>query len=183
MLRKILEDSMHHLKASYALSVAIALLVGTAGTALAQDLPTGSYQSSCTGAAISGARLTASCTDSSGTSVSTSIRYAVCTNTGADIANINGRLMCARNGHYYGHGRGRMYRGRGGRYAMIRAGVPPTGSYQASCRNASMNGSTLIATCTNNGGQSITSYLDISQCRSTDEIGNIDGQLRCIYRG
>jgi hypothetical protein len=41
----------------------------------------------------------------------------------------------------------------------------------------------LTATCTAANGQRVTSYLDISQCRSTDDIGNVNGQLRCVYRG
>jgi hypothetical protein len=45
-----------------------------------------------------------------------------------------------------------------------------------------MNGSTLSASCTNNGGGRTTSYLDVSQCRANDDIGNLNGQLRCIFR-
>ncbi len=147
-----------------------------------QQMPAGSYQQSCNNARVRGGTLTANCTNNSGQRVRSSLAYASC--NGADIGNINGQLSCVRaNSGYYGRGQGRYGHGRNGRYSGNRgnAGLP-AGSYQQSCNNASMNGSTLSANCRNNSGAMMTSYLDVSQCRSTDDIGNLNGQLRCIYR-
>ncbi len=169
------------------LGAALALSAASTGGASAQmygsgAIPSGSYQASCTNARVRGNTLVASCTNNSGQRVRSSIAVNACAN--ADIGNINGQLSCVRNGNMYGRGRGRYGRGRSGLYRPnYSGGGLPAGSYSQSCTNAQLNGSTLTATCTAANGQSITSYLDISQCRSTDDIGNVNGQLRCVYRG
>jgi hypothetical protein len=145
-----------------------------------QTLPAGSYQGSCTNARLRGNTLTASCTNTSGQRVRSSLNVPC---VGADIGNVNGQLTCVRNGNMYGQGRGRYGKGRSGLYNQRYTGGLPPGSYQGSCRNEAMNGSTLTATCTAANGQWVTSYLDVSQCRSTDDVGNVNGQLRCVYRG
>jgi hypothetical protein len=146
-----------------------------------QALPAGSYQQSCINARVRNNMLIASCTNTSGQRVRSTINVNACRS--ADIGNINGQLSCVRNGNMYGQGRGRYGRGRSGLYNQRYTGGLPPGSYQQSCRNETMSGSTLTATCTAANGQWVTSYLDVSQCRSTDDVGNDNGQLRCIYRG
>ncbi len=169
-----------------ALGAALALSAASTGGASAQmygtgAVPSGSYQSTCINARVRNNTLVANCTNNSGQRVRTSIAVNACAN--ADIGNINGQLSCVRNGSMYGRGRGRYGRGRSGLYRQNYSGGLPAGSYAQSCTNAQLNGSTLTATCTAANGQSVTSYLDISQCRSTDDIGNVNGQLRCVYRG
>ncbi len=170
--------------AMVALGAALALsMVSTegAGAQMNQNLPAGSYQGSCTNMRIRGNTLVASCTNTSGQRVRSSLNVSTC--TGADIGNVNGQLTCVRNGNYYGRGRGTRANGRSGRYGQRYTAGLPAGSYQGSCTNAQINGSTLSAVCTNTSGQGVSSYLDISQCRTTDDIGNVNGQLRCVYRG
>jgi len=172
---------MNRLAIPIALSAALVMSTLAGGTALAQmygAVPAGSYQQSCSNIRVRGnGLLMASCMNNSGQRVRSQIAYQSC--RGADIGNIDGRLSCVRSGNYYGRGQGRYGGRHGGRY---RGGALPAGSYQASCNNASMNGSTLSANCRNYSGAYMTSYLDVSQCRSSDDIGNVNGQLRCIYR-
>jgi len=66
--------------------------------------------------------------------------------------------------------------------AQFGFGNIPSGSYQQSCVNAYMRGNTLIASCTNNNGQRVTSSLDVSRCRGAD-IGNVNGTLSCNGNG
>jgi len=145
-------------------------------------VPSGSYQQSCTNARVRGNVLFASCMNNNGQRVRTQIPVGQCGRS--DIGNINGQLSCVRSDYGYGgNGRGRRGYGRGGRFGRNYSGSLPNGSYTQSCQNASMNGSTLTAQCRNNGGGWNTSYLDISRCNTNDDIGNVNGQLRCVYRG
>jgi CVNH domain len=57
-------------------------------------------------------------------------------------------------------------------------GAAPGGSYQSSCTNVQMSGSTLSATCTSPNGGSITSSINASRCRGMD-IANLNGRLVC----
>jgi hypothetical protein len=171
---------MHRISTAIALGGALVLTTMAPGSVLAQgygNMPAGSYQQSCTNVRVRGGTLVASCTNNGGQRVRSSLIINSC--TGADIGNVNGQLTCVRTGNYYGRGRGRHGAGQAGRY---RQGALPSGSYQQSCSNASMNGSTLTASCSNNSGNAVTSYLDVSQCRANDDIGNVNGQLRCIFR-
>lgn len=164
-----------------ALGAALALSTLSTGQAPAQAIPPGSYQQSCINAHVRNNLLIATCTNNSGQRVRSTINVNACRS--ADIGNINGQLSCVRNGNMYGRGHGRYGRGHSGLYrTQYSAGLPP-GSYTQSCVNAQMSGSTLSATCRAYNGQPVTSYLDISQCRPTDDIGNVNGQLRCVYRG
>ncbi len=170
--------------AMVALGAALALsMVSTEGASAQgyQTLPAGSYQGSCTNMRLRGNTLVASCTNTSGQRVRSSLDVSTC--TGADIGNVNGQLACVRNGSYYGRGRGTRGTGRAGRYGQRYTAGLPAGSYQASCTNAQISGSTLSAVCRTFSGQGLSSYLDISQCRPNDDIGNVNGQLRCVYRG
>jgi len=183
---------MKRLALPIALCAALVTATLAGGTASAQvyggygNAPAGSYQQTCNGIRVRGnGLLTANCLNNNGQRVRSSLAFRSC--QGADIGNINGQLSCVRAGSgYYGRGHGRYGNHRGGRYGNGDRdndnGALPSGSYQQSCNNASMQGSTLTANCRNNSGAYMTSYLDVSQCRSTDDIGNLNGQLRCIYR-
>lgn len=76
------------------------------------------------------------------------------------------------NGNGYGYGNGRYNGNSGYGYGL------PGGSYQQSCNNARMNGSTLYASCTAANGQWINSSINVNNCRGTD-IANRNGYLRC----
>ena len=172
---------MYRILTALALGGALVLSALAPASVLAQGygvIPAGSYQQSCTNVRVRGRTLVASCTNNSGQRVRSSLAINSC--TGADIGNVNGQLTCVRTGNYYGRGRGRHGAGQAGRYRQ--GGALPSGSYQLSCSGAFMNGSTLTASCTNNSGSAVTSYLDVSQCRPNDDIGNVNGQLRCIFR-
>jgi hypothetical protein len=61
------------------------------------------------------------------------------------------------------------------------AQTSPSGSYQQSCRNIGVNGSTLYANCQNiNGEWQSTQLQDFQRCAG--EIGNNNGALRCDMR-
>jgi hypothetical protein len=189
---------MKRLALPIALCAALVTATLAGGTASAQvygqqgygNAPAGSYQQTCNGIRVRGnGLLTANCLNNGGQRVRSSLAFQSC--RGGDIGNINGQLSCVRGGSgYYGRGHGRRGNHRGGRYRNRdnddnnngNPGALPSGSYQQSCNNASMQGSTLTANCRNDSGAYMTSYLDVSQCRSTDDIGNLNGQLRCIYR-
>jgi hypothetical protein len=153
--------------------------------------PAGSYQSSCTNVQMRGSMLSATCTPPNGNSITSTINASSC--NGADIANVNGRLQC--NGTAYGNGNGNGYgnrNGNGNGYGNRngngngngygngngRYGTAPGGSYQSSCTNVQMNGSTLTATCTAPNGGNITSSINASTCQGAD-IANYNGRLRC----
>jgi len=61
-------------------------------------------------------------------------------------------------------------------------GPIPAGSYQSTCRGASMNGNMLSAQCTGPTGAPIFSSIDTNGCRGRD-IANDRGYLRCNASG
>jgi CVNH domain len=61
------------------------------------------------------------------------------------------------------------------------AQTSPSGSYQQSCRDIGVNGSTLYASCKNSNGEwQSTQFQDFQRCAG--EIGNNNGTLRCDMR-
>ena len=54
----------------------------------------------------------------------------------------------------------------------------PNGSWQKSCKNGTLNGSILTATCPDTSGHSITSSLDLNTCAPGDVFNNL-GHLGC----
>jgi hypothetical protein len=178
--------------------------LGLAATALApagaQTIPSGSYQQSCTNIHVRGTELIARCTNPQGARVRSSIELNSCRR--GDIVNANGQLACNRNGY----GRGGGYNNGGynnggynnggnnnggynnggynnggynnGGYNNGRYGRTPSGSYQSSCTNVSMNGGILTASCTAPNGQYITSTINPAQCRGGD-VANVNGRLAC----
>lgn len=59
-----------------------------------RGLPNGSYLSSCVNATIRASVLSASCTNTSGQRIYSSLNVTRCTGYGRDIGNVNGRLHC-----------------------------------------------------------------------------------------
>jgi hypothetical protein len=169
--------------------VGAALAAASLAPALAQWVPPGSYQQSCTNVRVRDGELTARCTNSSGQRVRSSIAVNSC--RGGDIANSNGQLTCNGgngygrgrgygngngNGYNNGNGYGRGYNngngyGRGNGYA-------PGGSYQQSCNNIRMSGGVLTASCPSGNGNWMTTSIDPRSCRGTD-ITNRNGRLSC----
>lgn len=82
------------------------------------------------------------------------------------------------NGNHDGSGNGYGYNGNGNGYGGGYGYNLPGGSYQQSCMNARMNGSTLSATCTAANGSQTNSSLDVRRCQSRD-IANRNGYLSC----
>src|ERR1700682_3988813 len=124
------------------------------GTASAQNVPSGSYQQSCTNIRVRGDQLTARCNAPQGGTVRSSIALGSC--RGGDIANSNGQLTCNTTGngrrrrHDNGNGNGNGYGyGNGNGYGN---GAAPGGSYQQSCTGVQMRGSMLTATCPSGNG-------------------------------
>jgi hypothetical protein len=180
---------------------AAASLIGTAlSPAAAQSVPNGSYQQSCTNIRIRGDQLIARCNLPRGGTARSSITLDSCRR--GDIANVNGQLTCNGNGNGYGRGHrdgNGNYNGNGnhngngdyngngnhngngdynGNGNYNGNGYAPGGSYQGSCTNIQMNGSTLTASCTPPNGSRITSSINASQCRGAD-IANVNGRLAC----
>lgn len=124
------------------------------------QIPPGSYRQSCRDARTNGSMLYAECRDSRGVWQRASIDARTC--NGRDIANNNGRLVCA-----------------GGPAAQL-----PNGSYQQSCRNARIDRDRLVAECRDRRGTWISSSLDYNNCRnSSRDIANVDGRLTCALAG
>jgi hypothetical protein len=165
------------------LAAALSLVATGLAPASAQNIPSGSYQQSCTNIRVRGDQLMARCNNTSGGTVRTSISLGSC--RGGDIANSNGQLTCNANGYGrhrggYGNGgynNGGYNNGNGSGYGNGRYGNAPGGSYQQSCTSSRMRGSMLTATCPTANGQQITTTLDTSRCRN--DIANINGRLEC----
>jgi len=125
-------------------------------------LPAGSYRLSCYGAPVNGASLSATCMDANNNRRASSINPGSC--RGGDIANLNGRLSCAR-----GNGAG------SGSYA-------PGGSYQQTCDSAYLQGATLHARCADDSGYPRRTTINANSCRGRD-IANLGGRLACADAG
>lgn len=167
-------------------------------------LPPGSYQNSCTNERMNGSTLSAYCTAASGGRVYSSLNVNRC--GGGNVINSNGYLQCSGNGYNNGYNYGGGYNnggynsggynnghhhhhhnngnddddqgngnGNGNGYGYGNGSLP-AGSYQNSCTNIRMNGSTLSASCTSGSGQRIYSSINANRCQS---IRNENGYLRC----
>ena len=126
--------------------------------AQAQQVPRGSYLRSCPEATVSRNTLIATCRQVDGQwRQSTLADVDRCV---GDIGNNNGRLRCS-----YGPPPGPV----------------PGGSYQLSCTDARISGSTLSAACrTRNGRTQRSALAEINRC--VGDIGNDDGRLTCSRR-
>ncbi len=115
--------------------------------------PRGSYVQTCRDIQVREDSLRAHCQQHGGDWRDTSLEdYRRCT---SDIVNDDGHLRCAQSG----------------------GGSVPPGSYTRTCREISVNGDTLRASCERSDGRwNGTTLRDWRQCR---EITNIEGELRC----
>ena len=175
--------------------VAASVATGSAQMYGGNGLPQGSYQQSCVNLSMNGSTLSGSCTNSSGQRVYSSLDVNRC--GGSGIVNVNGNLTCNGNNGYNNGGNGNRQYGHHHRnrnnqnnnngnnnygnngYYNNGNGLPP-GSYQQSCSNLTMNGSTLSGSCTSASGQRVYSSLNVSRCMSRGaNVVNIDGRLRC----
>ena len=114
--------------------------------------PPGSYARSCEQTFVDGQNLRGNCRNrGGGLAATTLLDYRRCT---GDISNDDGALRCSRGG------------------------LPPAGSYTASCRSSFMDGQTLTSICrTVSGSEVPTTLTNVDACRSS--IANIDGRLTC----
>jgi hypothetical protein len=172
-------------------TTAVALAAMALGTASAQNIPSGSYQQSCTNIRVRSDVLTARCNAPRGGTVRSTISLDSCRR--GDIANMNGQLTCNNNGngHRYGQRNGNNGYGNNGYgnngygnngygnngYGNNGYGGLPAGSYQQSCTNATMSGGTLSANCPGNGTR-YNSSINARSCGGGD-IANINGRLQC----
>lgn len=158
-----------------AVAVVTLSVAGLAVSALAQNrsspprppggnLPSGSYQQTCRGANLNGNILSAQCPNSRGAPVFSSIDTNSC--RGRDIRNDNGYLRCDA----------------GGGPQPPRPPQVPTGSYQRSCRSATVSGDVLRAQCADERGRYVSASLNIRPCGNRD-IYNDRGRLGCNAGG
>ena len=131
-------------------TMAAAILALGVTAALAQQVPAGSYQRTCSNISVGGTTLNADCKTFNQQSIRTSLPYfASCV---GDIGNINGTLACAG----------------------------PNGSYALTCEDATVKGDTLHARCKKINGQFEETSLrgfqgfqgDISNCDGHLRNGN-----------
>lgn len=114
------------------------------------NLPAGSYSSSCHGCSVTQSKLTCTaCLDAAKERHLSSIDFPGCKSLG----NNHGKLQCDD----------------------AETSIP--GSYSSSCQGCSLTGVILTCSrCKSDNGQEIQSSLDTSNCRS---VGNSQGKLRC----
>ena len=114
--------------------------------------PTGSYTESCGEIRLWGDALRATCQNSTGQWLETSLRdFTHCV---GDIVNDEGTLRCSMGT------------------------APPTGPYSQSCRNIYFHGGALHAACKTSGDKWVRTTLDRAD-RCVGDITNNDGTLRC----
>jgi len=145
------------------------LQCGRGGFGIGRGLPFGSWRATCNNATLSNGILTASCDNSSGTFSNTSLSLANCPSR--NISNVQGTLVCAqgafRPGWMTGHNWGGM---------MQRTYTMPGGSWSASCRGASVQGSVLTAQCLNASGNWVVASFNLSSAPGSP-LHNANGVL------
>ncbi|MFN6953244.1 MAG: CVNH domain-containing protein [Acetobacteraceae bacterium] len=134
---------------------------GGGGGGGAQRVP-GDWDQSCRDADVRGSVLSAVCRTTDGNWRRTSIRYTDC--PGNRVRNENGWLVC---GQWSGWRDDDWRR------------VP--GSWDDSCRDASIRGGILTATCRTSGGRWERSSIAYRECPG-DRVRNADGRLVCEGR-
>lgn len=137
-------------------AVALSLFAFAPVTAAnAARIPDGSYLDSCFNVSRSGTVLRASCGKIDGSFKRTSLNLADC-ERGSTISNTNGVLTCDESDEYY---------------------QMPNGSWAASCKDWSMRGPLLTATCGKPDGTFVVSTLDVRDCDGP--VANRLGELVC----
>lgn len=152
--------------AAIALSFAFLMIASNASA----QTPRGSYLQTCTNIQFDGYMLEATCLNAYGQYRRTQIEAEMCER----IQNQNGQLVCERRGPPRGY-RGGMQPGYDQPYGGRAMPLPP-GSWRATCRNAQLRGTVLIAMCASVRGQLVQTSADVRSCRS---FGNNNGHLSC----
>jgi hypothetical protein len=152
-----------------ALAIALLFTAGISSQASAQTYePQGSWQMSCRNPHMQGSTFRAQCRRDDDSWSRSSIDVNQCPS--GMIANINGTLACEGNGY-----RGNYQRGSNQWNANNRL---PGGSWSMSCRNASMRGNALSASCQDGRGDYLTSSVDMTRC-AQNLFANNNGYLVC----
>lgn len=161
-----------------AVGFAAAFLVLSAGSALAQPEPDGSFTDSCQNVQVRNGDLRAQCrTANGGWNWTTLDDYERCD---GDIANLNGELVCREGANDDDTGPGRPpgpppSPPQGG---WNSGGNLPNGSYRQTCRNIEVDRDDLDAECQDRNGRYRDTQLDdYRRCRG--DIANDNGTLRC----
>lgn len=146
----------------------VCALVLCALPGVAQSIPPGSYQQTCTDMSVYGSALSARCQDKNGAWRSTRLSdFQNC----SEIVNDNGSLRCSKSRY---QGNGFVQGGYGQGY--------PRGDYVQTCRDIRADGNRLDAECQRRDGSwRRTSLDDMSRCRGS--IINNDGNLMCGSSG
>jgi hypothetical protein len=135
-------------------------LAASAALPAAAEGPPGSYQGTCTNVHVQkllggpGKNLTASCQKLNGKSVDAVLALPC----DGDIANKNGKLVCTSHPNPF---------------------APPPGTYVQSCKNASMAGPILRASCKAIDGSRIDTTINTLDCRGRDIGVKPNGKLTC----
>ena len=138
---------------------------------LAESLPNGSWQQSCSvnNASYFKGILTSACAKSGGSvQIISKLNYAESCQTNSLVKNDNGNLVCVMPKEIINsHTQGQMQF--------------PGGSWVTSYRtdSASLNGTMLISKCRNNQGQFIPAAIDLSTCQNSPLVQNNNGSLSC----
>lgn len=195
-------EAFHELIGGYVLVRRLIIIAGLLWAVIAATMPAsaqvppGSYLRSCSNIQFDGNTLSAFCVGPGGRSYPSRLAAGSCR---GDIANINGRLLCAGGGGaprpQYGGGPPPQYGGPPPQYdypppRQDYGGPPPYrgggeygggfglpgGSWRRSCGNPVMRGPILFAECQRTDGRIQPSRADIRACR---RFANINGQLAC----
>lgn len=137
------------------------------------NLPSGSWRQTCRYPVMRGTFLSAQCPTMGDRWTNATIDVRQC--RGRDVSNQNGRLYCdgrGGGGPGWGGGNGGGWNGggNGGRY--------PGGSWQETCRDGDLRGTTFSAQCRSGDGYWSGSSIDLRDCRS-NRLGNSNGRLSC----
>ncbi len=131
-------------------------------------MPGGSWRNSCRNARVGNGVLYADCQTGHGYN-RTQITLSQCRSRA--LLNRGGNLQCANPNQNRGYD---QYRGP----ASYSSAQLPGGSWSSSCRNAEMQGQTLVASCQNNNGVYRNASINVTQC-AQNLVANRNGQLVC----
>lgn len=137
-----------------------------------QQIP-GGWWRSCRNAYDNGKELVAECTDPSGNWVATAVRTNPCDTT---FENRNGQLICATPEDIDALAQASQNRSLTPEQMQQ---IP--GDWSDSCRNALVNGNSLVAECTDQNGNWVSSAVDAQSCMTA--IDNQDGRMICAAPG
>jgi hypothetical protein len=136
------------------LTLCVLTFVFTDASSASDNFPRGSWSQSCSNPSMRGSVMRATCVKIDGTSAKSSLNLADCRRR-STVSNIDGHLACDRSDSFQ----------------------MPNGSWAASCKDWSMKGRLLRATCGKIDGTWIAATLDVGDCVGT--VSNRDGRLKC----